>query len=330
MAVSQRKNAAFTLVELLVVITIIGVLIGLLLPAVNAVRESARRTQCKDNLAQLGRAAQATLAAQGHFPAGGWGYMWVGDPDCGFSARQPGGWLYNSLPYLGMDLIHDKGKGQGTPGGYKAALQEIKAAAIPSFYCQSRRRAIGYPAEQTSYNSAQPATVGKTDYAGNGGSNYFQETGPQLSNNCYSVYPNCGWQYTNAQITDPVTGFNGVVGYRSEVAQIPDGQSNVLLAGEKYLNPDYYTTGTDEGDDNTAMQGNDRDIIRWSGYGGAYQPPMRDTRGNTQWFCFGSAHPAGFNCVFCDGAVKLENFQINQALFISLTVRNDGTQPGDI
>ncbi len=264
--------------------------------------------------------------------------MWVGDPDCGFSARQPGGWLYNCLPYLGMDLIHDKGKG-GTPGSSKPLLGELCKAAVPSFICQTRRRPIAYPYTEpvasTPFNvpnvSNSGTPVAKTDYAGNGGSNFFEEAGPPLSNNCYAIYPNCAWQTTNANtaIADPVNGFNGVLGYRSEVSQIPDGQSNVLLAGEKYLNPAVYTTGTDLSDNDEAFCGNDRDITRWSSYGGVYQPPLRDTRGNTQYFCFGSAHPAGFNCVFCDGSVKLENFQIGQALFISLTVRNDGTQPGD-
>ncbi|MGA2253632.1 MAG: prepilin-type N-terminal cleavage/methylation domain-containing protein, partial [Thermoguttaceae bacterium] len=82
MAVSRGKNAAFTLVELLVVIAILGILMALLLPAVNMVRETMRRTQCKDNLAQLGKAAQEHLTVQNTFPAGGWGWSWIGDPDC--------------------------------------------------------------------------------------------------------------------------------------------------------------------------------------------------------------------------------------------------------
>jgi prepilin-type processing-associated H-X9-DG protein len=176
--------------------------------------------------------------------------------------------------------------------------------------------------------SNKGSPVGKTDYAGNGGSNFFEESGPPLSNNCFAVYPKCSWQYTDAQLTDPINGFNGVLGYRSEVSQIPDGTSNVILAGEKYLNPDSYYTGVDLSDNDEAVCGNDRDITRWSNLGSNQpQQPLRDTRGNTQYFCFGSAHPAGFNVVFCDGHVVLLNFSTAQPTFTSLTVRNDGNPP---
>ncbi len=188
MAVSRAKNAAFTLVEMLVVITILGVLMGLILPAVNSVRESMRRTQCKNNLTQLGKGAQQHLAAQQFFPAGGWGYMWVGDPNHGFTARQPGGWIYNILPYVGLDMIHEIGKGlPGDGSGAKYnALGEAKGAAIPFLNCPTRRKPIAFPMYQTSYNSAQPASgaVSKTDYAANAGSVHAEGTGPPLSSFC--------------------------------------------------------------------------------------------------------------------------------------------------
>ena len=69
--------------------------------------------------------------------------------------------------------------------------------------------------------------------------------------------------------------FNGVSGERSEVSQIPDGQSNVFFAGEKYLDPDLYYTGSDGADNDTCLEGNDWDVNRWvmTGF-----PPMRDTQ----------------------------------------------------
>jgi prepilin-type N-terminal cleavage/methylation domain-containing protein/prepilin-type processing-associated H-X9-DG protein len=109
MAVFRRNYLAFTLVELLVVITILGVLVGLLVPAVNSVRESMRRTQCKSNPTQMVVATNAHLTQYGFFPSAGWGMMWLGNPDRGTGSFQPGSWIYQLLPFLGYDMIHDLG-----------------------------------------------------------------------------------------------------------------------------------------------------------------------------------------------------------------------------
>jgi prepilin-type N-terminal cleavage/methylation domain-containing protein len=104
----------FTLVELLVVITIIGILIGLLLPAVQSAREAARRTQCSNNLGQLSKAALQHETNNGFFPTGGWGYGWVGDPDRGFTQKQPGGFFYNILPFMEQTNLWSTGTGAST------------------------------------------------------------------------------------------------------------------------------------------------------------------------------------------------------------------------
>src|SRR5437763_2442587 len=105
------RHRGFTLVELLVVIAIIGILVALLLPAVQAAREAARRSQCKNNLKQIGLAAMSHLDTQKHYPTGGWGYRWTGDPDLGFGTNQPGGWLFNLLPWMEEQMVHDMAKG---------------------------------------------------------------------------------------------------------------------------------------------------------------------------------------------------------------------------
>ena len=111
--IMKRKSAGFTLVELLVVITIIGILIALLLPAVQAAREAARQTQCKNNLKQLALGCLNHDSATGRFPCGGWGFSWTGDADRGNDWRQPGGWIYNILPYIEQQPLHDMGAGLG-------------------------------------------------------------------------------------------------------------------------------------------------------------------------------------------------------------------------
>ena len=79
-----RNHRGFTLVELLVVITIIGILVSLLLPAVQSAREAARMAQCQNNMKQLGLGAKSHATIHGHYPSSGWGYLWIGDPNRGY------------------------------------------------------------------------------------------------------------------------------------------------------------------------------------------------------------------------------------------------------
>ena len=139
----SKRLRGFTLVELLVVIAIIGILIALLLPAIQAVREAGRRTQCKNNLKQLGLAAMNHLGTQKFFPSSGWGYRWTGDPDRGYGPEQPGGWLYNLLPFLDEKLIHDAAKGL-TGTAKSTALAQMNAMPVPELNCPSLPRADGH------------------------------------------------------------------------------------------------------------------------------------------------------------------------------------------
>ena len=139
------RRPAFTLIELLVVIAIIAILIGLLLPAVQKVREAAARAQCSNNLKQLGLGLHHCHDAVGHFPSAGWGWMWVGDPDRGYGPRQPGGWTFSVLPFIEQDNFHRLGSGQAIPSPRHDTNFGKAQVPIRTFYCPTRRAPRAYP-----------------------------------------------------------------------------------------------------------------------------------------------------------------------------------------
>jgi prepilin-type N-terminal cleavage/methylation domain-containing protein len=97
----------FTLVELLVVIAIIGILVALLLPAVQSAREAARRAQCQNHLKQIGMAFLLHENTHKILPCAGISPWHVGDAMRGRAKKQTGGWMYNILPYIEEQSLYD-------------------------------------------------------------------------------------------------------------------------------------------------------------------------------------------------------------------------------
>src|SRR4051812_4598498 len=176
----RRVREGFTLVELLVVIAIIGILVALLLPAIQAAREAARRNQCVNNLKQLALGALNHESTYKQFPSSGLGYKWVGDPNFGSGRKQPGGWIYNTLPFIEEQQIHDMGMGVGTsstdPARKKIFADRMKIT-IKTLICPSRRSGGPYvkwvsKTDSTNQavgwgNSDDTILNARSDYAGN-------------------------------------------------------------------------------------------------------------------------------------------------------------------
>ena len=308
---THGSRRAFTLVELLVVITIIGILVSLLLPAVQSAREAARMAQCKNNLKQLGLGAKSHATMHGHYPSSGWGYRWIGDPNRGFGKSQPGGWAYNTLPFIEQTALHDIGLGM-TGAALNTELVRVQQGVVSTFHCPSRRQPKLYPAIAglaDAHNTDFPTGgTAKTDYAANGGEQVQTFAGPGAGATEPTVP---SWAYDHT----------GVTHVASEVrpAHVRDGQSGTYWAGEKNVLPDHYTTGTNAADNGSLYQGHDWDNMRWGA-----EVPRRDQPGVDLYQRFGSAHAAGVNFVMCDGSVHTINYSIDPQVHRRLSNRSDG------
>lgn len=324
---AARRNA-FTLVELLVVIAIIGVLIALLLPAVQAAREAARRTQCTNNLKQMGLALQNHVSALGTFPQGGTD-PWhdEGAANARFGAGY--GWMVQILPYVENENLRNISKGYGA--GDKQRDLDVRKTPVSMYFCPSRRTNIIRYAPQAAEDCSQGCAL--NDYASATPAN------PQAPNVAAKFadpsamtqveQENSFWQLVGHGSVVKGKEYFGVI-TRTIAAEpckpkhITDGLSNTIAIGEKRVLTDRYEIG-DWSDDVGWTDGWDPDIIRYTGSrpGPDVVTGSRNTEKLDFGFHFGASHPSGFNVVFADGHIATLQYELDLGAFNAMGHRSD-------
>jgi len=342
------SRAAVTLVELLVVVAVVGLLVAILLPAVQSAREAARRAHCQGNLRQLALGCLAHEQIRGFLPSGGWGGEWTGDPDRGFGTKQPGGWAFNLLPHLEQADLRNLGAGGGDAAA-KADLAVVRLTTpLGIFSCPSRRgpglwtlasskrplRVTAVPQMTT----RQPPAVVRGDYAANMGSgtlpgSNYRSGGSPSSVASGDLMSEAAWQAGYGPPAD------GLIFRRSciRLREISDGVSGTYLLGEKYVDPSSLSTGLSDDDDQCLYSGHDRDVLRTG-----LEPPSVDRAGFDPAtvsgaagaankfplpIAFGSPHPDACGMAMADGSVRVVAASIEPAVHRAAASRNDGQRP---
>jgi prepilin-type N-terminal cleavage/methylation domain-containing protein/prepilin-type processing-associated H-X9-DG protein len=319
----SRPSRGFTLIELLVVIAIIAVLIGLLLPAVQKVREAANRSSCQNNLKQIGLAVHNYHGTTGYLPP-----LRI-DADYGT-------WLVLIMPHLEQENIS---RTWSFTGRFRDQPAVSRLSQVKTYYCPSRRGPDGIsvvedvnPDDQTPPpTGAGPysdprflASVNPTgalgDYAGNLGDMRGTPNNP-ASQQWPSVT-------ANGALIRGTRNADGSFRSNTKLSSITDGTTNTFLAGEKHVPQGMFGRG--KVGDLSVYNG------VWATYSGrvaGIEDPLAQSPtdvtpsvGGNAFYSrkFGSAHPGVCQFVFCDGSVRAIGVNIDTANLRRLAVRNDG------
>jgi len=295
----SRRRSAFTLIELLVVIAIIAILVSLLVPAVQKVREAAARSQCQNNLKQIALAAHAfhdTYKVLPYNAGPGWAY--------GNQSANAWSWLARILPYIEQAPLYNAAQ-IGTPGSTLSGNATIVAAVatqVPIFLCPANSDSRGGPATSRADMPSNFA-MGQTNYKGVCGMNWAWGAFAPVTS------PMPGYSTNGLDLGDGVffrTDWNA--GKKKDLLAIRDGTSNTLMVGEVIPSLDQWcswayfnhATGT------TAIP------LNWALSPG--QTPGYNNPGD--WpdvYSFRSYHTGGANFALADASVRFvaDNIDIN-------------------
>ncbi|WP_442483053.1 DUF1559 family PulG-like putative transporter [Aeoliella sp. SH292] len=320
----RSTHVGFTLVELLVVISVVGILVALLLPAIQAAREAARRASCQNNLKQISLAVLNHHDAMRCLPTSGNNGSITREGAKSTSAKarrfQQAGTLFQILPYLEFASEHS------------ADDKTIQGVAVPAYFCPSRRSPVtrlGVDGKRLGLNDyAMPLWKDATAGSGRGASSAgcWNFWGDKAGDNINHPY------YRNTAF---VRGGKADVRFPpSRLAQLTDGTSNVMMMAEKFVDPTRYQPVklNEEGPqppwptiaftDMGYFHGWNWSVMRCSMYGPFQDQPLGEL---AYWQLFGAAHSSGMNAAFADGSVRTLSFDISNPLFQLLCRKDDGT-----
>lgn len=313
---TTSRRAGFTLVELLVVIAIIGILVALLLPAVQAAREAARRTECKSRLRNQAIALQTYHDTNGRFPPGR-----AGSPRFPQGTEQHAvSWAFHLLPHVEEQALWDAWVPELRCDDDANATAMRTPVAL--FYCPSRRE----PAADRDFdNEQQPALVRESgaggDFAANAG--LSTRNGMEAFGRSKFDGATFGPLYTNSSVA---------------ARRVTDGLSKTFGIGEKYLPPPVSEAadGVEDarrGDTAFFAGGNRHGAVRRSTAGfpkeRGYFTSADNDRDERNRGAFGSEHSGMSHFGFLDGSVRTIPHDIEQAVFDSLAAVGDGAQLTD-
>ena len=292
---SSSRPVGFTLVELLVVMAIIAILIGLLLPAIQAVREAARVTQCQNRLRQVALACHSYHSTYKELP----GYAGERRPyfvnyrlNRGIDTSMSSGtWLTQAMFFMEQGHVANRlveiTEMRNLPGPTPRIEQAVRST-VETFICPTRRDAQPYPLVEP-YLSRYGGLGARTDYAMNGGPAVVDENDHRL-------------------VVNQSDGI-WVIGKRIKMNRIFDGTSTTYLLGEKAMDKLKYDTGDCFGDRSPLVGLRGSRVTSHSYVRYASRQPQIDSVNNCL-VChdFGSAHPAGWNAAMSDGSVHMISF----------------------
>jgi prepilin-type N-terminal cleavage/methylation domain-containing protein/prepilin-type processing-associated H-X9-DG protein len=311
-----RRHPGFTLVELLVVIAIIAILIGLLLPAVQKVRESANRAWCANNLKQLALAVHTYHAAKGTLPRDN---LYSYDP-----TQANWSWLANLLPFVEQDGLYKAANIGGDPANaINQSLPQI-ATRVKGFLCPSDpdawREPRSYPSNFDMLDPVLgPLTYEVTSYRANIGSNWGG--GPPASPLWWGTDPQ--WCVADPNNPDPNTTYdgcangNGVIwetNHPVRLSDITDGTSNTFMIGEAMTGKDYQN----------AWCHMDNAIATCAYPPNAKNPATAQDYPPDKWYnryAFTSGHTGGVQFAMADGSVRFIGNEIALDQFRALGTR---------